>query len=298
MIGKIETINIIESKASRTVSLINLDGEVLIHKKLHTKNKKLIKKFRNEVKVLNSLKKNYVPSVHYYDENFIVLEYIKSKKNNPDVFSSYVNDKIIDNISTQLIDFKTTTGIKGVSSKRNLLINIFKLFIKLWMKRKFHLYHLKFLVLISYLYIKNILLCDQNINTKGDFTELNLLISDKDEVKFIDFDNFSKKGFWLEDASFLFLHQDVSLEKIEWQKRFFKIFLKKLSKINLTFSDQYIRFWFLYSSIILYSIRFFQNIENQTFDSQEKLDIRESRLKLLMNNKKFASFLNEIKIND
>ncbi len=292
-----KTLKIFEQKDTRIVSLIEYEDKVAILKQLTTKNRNLKGKFDNEINILISIKKKYVPMIYDHGENFFVMEYIEAYKNDPDSFSKFVNEKIINRICEQLIDIKTSKISNYKTKKKKILLNVFKAFLKEWKNKSFKIYHLKASIVITFLYLKNRKYFNCDVNTKGDFTELNMLYTKTNQLMFIDFDNFTENGFWLEDASYLLLHQDAKLKDLKWQKIFFKKYLENINtKIKL--SEGYIRFWLLHTSIIHHNIRFFQNKEKKTKLSQNQLNIKEERIKFFLKKKNFKSFLKDIKNND
>jgi len=290
---KYTIIKILEKKDSRFVALIEYKNKQAIYKKITTNNKNMIKKFINEINILTIINKSYIPRVYEYGDDYIIMEYIESYNNKLEVFVKYMNSSRINKISEQLIDLNTSF-IKDIKpNKNNLLFDIYKTILKLWLNKYLKIFHLKALIILTISYLKNKKLFNLPVITKGDFTEVNILINKK-EIKFIDFDTYNSNGAWLQDASYLLLHQDIEVRKLIWQKKFFKKYISDIDKKYIMLNNEYIRFWLLYTAINQFSIRFFQNKHNLASIGQNELIAKEEHILYFLDNNKFNIFLNEI----
>jgi RIO-like serine/threonine protein kinase len=288
-------LKIFEKKSTRFTALIEYKNKKAIYKKLTTKNNSLVDKFLNEINILITIDKSYIPKVYEHGNDYIIMEYFEAYDNKPEEFKKYATIEIIDNIVGQLIDINTTSldNIKPTANK--FLYKIYKTVLKLWLNRCFKLFHIKALLMLTTFYIKNKDLFNLPVATKGDFTEVNILVKD-DEVKFIDFDTYKPNGAWLQDASYLLLHQDVEVEKLTWQTEFFKKYILKINEKNIELNSEYIRFWLLYTSINQFSIRHNQHKNKLILFENNELEAKEQHIKYFLDNKKFNTFLEEIGI--
>ncbi|PIE74435.1 MAG: hypothetical protein CSA18_05090, partial [Deltaproteobacteria bacterium] len=208
---KYNIIQYLEKKDSRFVAVIQYKGGKAVLKKITTKNKRL-----------------------------------ETLDNSPDNFMKIINGVLIEQIIRKLIDLNLTK-IPTPNTPKRPLVGLCVIILTQLKKGEFRPYYFKLILLLFYYYLKNKSLFMQNAATKGDMTECNLLICEN-EVKFIDFDSYSSNGFWLEDASYLLLHQDVIIEKLSWQKVFYKKYISAIKKIKVNINKEYIRFWLLYTS--------------------------------------------------
>ena len=286
-------IKIFEKKETRFTALIEYNNKKAVYKKLTTDNISLINKFNNEINILTVLNKPYVPKLYESGNDYIIMEYIESYNNEPKKFMKYIDENRINTIVNYLIDINTTK-LKDIKPRKNhFLLNTYKTVLKLWINKYFKFFHIKVLFLMTYIYIKNKNLFALLVATKGDFTEVNILIND-DEVKFIDFDTYNSSGAWLQDASYLLLHQDIEVKKLLWQKDFFKNYILKINKNYIGLNDDYIRFWLLYTSINQFYIRHHQYKYNLIQIKKSELEAKEEHIKYFLNNKFFNTFLSEV----
>ncbi|MEA3296199.1 MAG: hypothetical protein U9Q27_03625, partial [Patescibacteria group bacterium] len=226
---------------------------------------------------------------------YYIIEYFDFYDNRPENFSKYVNDNISNKIIDQLIDFKTTK-LKGVKySKNRPIFNVYRIITKLLINRYRKFFLVKLIFLITLLYFKNLKLFFIKVATKGDFTERNILIKE-DVVKFIDFDSYYDKGSWLQDATYLLLHQDVEIENLKWQKKFFVKYLQNVHLNFMRLNKDYIRFWLLLTSLQQFSIRYFQKQKNLV--NIDSVLHKEQHIKYFLNKEKFNLFINKIGYND
>lgn len=294
MRDKYKIINFLEKKETRFTALIEYKSKKAILKKLTTDSKVLKNKFLNEINVLINIEKDFIPKVYEYGEDYIIIEYFESYDNKPENFSKIITNEFIKKIKKNLLDINSSKIKSILSTRSNLLLNISKVILKLWMKSSYKTYHFKAFYLLFYLRIKHFNIFNSQINTKGDFTEVNILLNNN-EIRFIDFDAFNTKGFWIEDASYLFLHQDVEIEKLSWQKLFLKSYISDVNNKYIKLNYEYIRFWLIYTSINQFYIRHHQYKNGQA--NIEEVNAKEEHLKYFLDKKRTNKFLKEIGIN-
>ena len=284
-----------EKKEARFTALIEYKNEKAVLKKITTDSKVLKNKFLNERNILTTIDKPYIPKVYEYGDDYLIMEYFESYNNKPEEFLVYVDDLIVDKIVDQLYDLNTTVLSNIEQSNPRLLYKIYKVILKLWKGGGFRFFYIKVLYMLTTIYLKNKKLFNLEVVTKGDFTEVNILVK-KDEVKFIDFDEYKRNGAWLEDASYLLLHQDIEVDKLSWQKIFFKNYLLKMKENGIELSKEYIMFWLLYTSVNQYSIRFFQYKCNSVNFENNELASKEEHITYFLDKNKFNAFIKELGI--
>ncbi len=291
MHDRYKIVKIFEKKDTRFTALIEYKNKKAILKQLTTTNKSLVNNFLNEVDILRKINKPYVPKVYEYSDEHIVMEYFEAYDNTPSEFSKYATPNIVDTIIDQLINVNTKklNNIKKLDSRP--LFSIYKTIARLLKNGNFNFFYFNVLCQLTLLYFKNKSMFNQEVATKGDFTEVNILIRD-DEVKFIDFDSYRVNGFWLQDASYLLLHQDVEVEKLSWQKDFFKKYILKINGDFVQLNAEYIRFWLLHTSINQFAIRCSQH--NNGLISLEETKAKEGHIKYFLDDKKFDKFMTEL----
>ena len=289
---KYKIIKLFEKKETRFTALINYKDTKAVYKGLTTDNISLVNKFNNEINILTKLDKPYVPKLYEFGNDYMIMEYIESYDNSPEKFMKYMNDNRIDTIVNYLVDINITK-LNVEPKKNNFLFNAYKTVLKLWINKYFKFFHIKVLFLITYLYFKNRNFFNLSVATKGDFTEVNILINEN-EVKFIDFDTYNSSGAWLEDATYLLLHQDIKVEKLGWQKKFFKNYIIKIDKKHINLNKDYIRFWLLYTSINQFYIRHYQYKYNLAEIEKSELEAKEEHIKYFLNYKYFNIFLSTL----
>jgi len=294
MYNKYKIIKVFEKKDTRFTALIEYEGKKAILKQLTTANKSLVSNFLNEVEVLSKINKPYVPEIYEYSDKYIIMEYFEAYDNTPNEFAKYATPEIVDTIIDQLINLNTKklNNIKKLNSRP--LFSTYKTIARLLKNGDFNFFYFKTLSLLTLLYLKNKSMFHQEVATKGDFTEVNILVRD-DEVKFIDFDGYRANGFWLQDASYLLLHQDVEIEDLSWQKDFLKKYILKINGNYAQLNAEYIRFWLLYTSINQFAIRCSQH--NNGMISIEDTKAKEEHVKYFLDDKKFNKFMSEIGVN-
>ncbi len=287
---KYNIIKFLEKKDSRFVALIQYGSSEAVLKKITTKNKSLNNKFLNEIFTLKNIRKDYVPKLYEYGHDYIIMEYFDALDNSPDSFITIMNESLIEQVVNKLIDLNLTE-IRIQNKPRMVLLDLLLIFLKQLKNKDFRAYYFKLILLMPYFYFKNKKLFAQKASTKGDMTEYNLLISNG-EIKFIDFDSYSYYGFWLEDASYLLLHQDVLVERLLWQKDFYKKYINAIKKRGIYINKEYIRFWLLYTSIRQFAIRSHQY--RIGLASKEQYNLKEEHVRYFLSDNFFNKFLQDI----
>lgn len=291
MIDKYQIIKTLEKKPERFTALIHYKNGIAILKKLTTTNLVHKNKFLNEINILKNINKTYVPKIYENKDDYIIMEYFESLDNSPNKFAKYINDDLIELINTYLLDININKVDNVKKSYNKPLFNIYKIIIKQLKYGHIKFHYIKALFLLTYLYIKSKKIFLHKASTKGDMTELNILINEND-IKFIDFDVYFSEGSFIEDASYLLLHQDVNVKDLTWQKDFFISHINKLKKVNIILTKEYIRFWLIHTSIKQFSIRHEQY--SKKLISKDAYIAKEEHIKYFLNDKKFNNFLSEI----
>lgn len=284
-----KTIKILERKETRFTALIEYGQKIAVLKKILFKDSLSIDRFSKERKILSSIDRDYVPKVYEYGDDYIIMEYFETRFNTPKEFAQNMTKEISDKILNQLIDINTTKLEGIVNSSNRPLSSIYRVIAKSIRDFNFRFFYIKTLYLSTVIYLKNRRAFSSTIASKGDFTEVNILVTKNSEVKFIDFDGYHSEGSWVEDASYLLLHQDIEVEELSWQIDFFKKYLHRVHNDFLLLDREYIRFWLLNTSLIQYSIRDMQYRKNLI--SREELKVKEQHLRYFLDDKKSDKFL-------
>jgi len=286
-------IKIIDQKEHRTTLLIHYQQRLAILKKIKTKQPSIVARFHKERTVLSAINKPYVPKVYAQNETKMIVEYFPTKQKGAEAFAQHMTPKIQQTILNQLIDLQTTPLSSIQASHNQPLLSLYRLVAKSILTKSFHLFYLRALLRCTLLYLKNIPLFRTKIATKGDFTEVNILIGENSEVKFIDFDNYHSQGSWVEDASYLLLHQDVPIDTLSWQVDFFRDYLKRVHHNFLPLNWDYVHFWLLSSALKQHAIRY-QQYQKKRIDLAD-LEAKAEHLSYFLDPKKSHIFFTKVR---
>ncbi len=285
----------LETKDTRCTELIQYHGIPAIQKRILSHEPRVLKRFKREQEILKKLNKEYIPKLYQDAPKHIIMEYIPTPINAQQPFATHVTQSIIQKIVDQLIDLKLSPIQKIAPSSNQPLLSIYRSLLRSIQRREFHPLYKETVRRLTSCYINaNRLFKSPNVATKGDFTEVNILITHQGEVKFIDFDAYHTQGSWLEDASYLLLHEDRAIEELSWQHLFYKTYLLRLKEENIPLSRTYVHFWLLSTALKQYAIRRMQYQQQRI--SHKTLQIKEGHLRYFLDPQKTAHFLDQMEV--
>ena len=295
MDSEYKIIKLFSKRDDRYIALIEYKDKQAVLKKLLSKKKKDLDKFQNESKFLSSLsKKPYVPTLYEFGDNYIIMEYFESHNHYFNKEEEHLDVRIIERLISQLFDIKTTKFDDKKTTRVHLLYNVYKTVLKIWLQGYIRISHFKLIYLMTIIFVRNRSLFFRDVSTKGDFTDVNILINDK-EIKFIDFEQFNSKGYWLEDACALTLHQDEYIvDNLVWRKQFLKYYILRLKQNRISFNNDYLRFWLLYTAMKFFLIRIKQYKLGLNSSSRDQCIIKAKHILYFMNKNSYAKFLTEL----
>lgn len=266
-----KVIKILFIKNNRELSLVRFNNILGILKKFDIKSNKQLRQFNYEKNVVLNNNWNFVPSIIDYGENYFISEYIDSKPNDPEKFQNYMSENIINEIVDKLLIIKKSDPIQGTGRRKWLVFSIAMAIYKLFPGVISLGTTFKVCYLLIIFWIQSMSCFRIKVRTKGDFTELNILVNKK--VYFIDFAAFLNHGFLFEDATYIALHQDKPINELLWQELFLKNYYSKIKKEFKPLNKCYLSFWLIYASLALLNVRYDQNIIKAFRDKELKLQL-------------------------
>ena len=256
--NKYKIIKWLSKKPNHSIALASNNNNLFVLKKFNLVNKKSNKMFQYE-KIINLNNQwSFVPKVVDHDENSLALEYFESITSNPEEFEKIVDIFIIRSLIDKLLSIKKGLKIKGAKKHQYMGLHIFYFLIMLYPSILSITQLFKIVFSLLFFYIKSIRFFLIPVRTKGDFTEVNILINKNKEIKIIDFADYYNKGYLLQDATYLALHQDIPIKKMEWQKIFLKEYCKHLGSVYRKIDEDYLKYWLLFTSLRQLVVRYNQ----------------------------------------